>query len=341
MIPHREVPCTRAEASPVNMESVLNWVVVGIGDISIKRVIPAIQAEPRSLLYGVVSRDPAKAARYAARVWTSLEEALRDPVIEAVYVATPVYLHAPLAIAALRAGRHVLCEKPTAMDYAEALEMARASQETGRIFGVAYYRRMYPKLRRARELLAGGAIGRPVLAEINCHGWFTAEGGTRSWLLDPRQAGGGPLYDVGSHRIDVLNFLFGEPIAVAAQLSNAVRQTAVEDNATVLIEYQSGLRGIVDVRWHSRVARDGFRVVGTDGELDLTPLNGPRLAYPGGSEELPSSSNVHYPCVENFVGAVLDGTPLAASGESSLWTDWVLDQARRARPSAGDGPPRG
>jgi 1,5-anhydro-D-fructose reductase (1,5-anhydro-D-mannitol-forming) len=323
------------------MESVLNWVVVGIGDITSKRVIPAIQAEPRSRLWGVVSRDPAKAARYAARVWTSLEEALRDPAIEAVYVATPVFLHAPLAIAALRAGRHVLCEKPTAMNYAEALEMVRTGREAGRLFGVAYYRRMYPKLHRARELLAAGAIGRPVLAEINCHGWLPAQDGARSWLLDPRQAGGGPLYDIGSHRIDVLNFLFGKPIAVAAQLSNAVHQTAVEDNATVLIEYQAGLRGVVDVRWHSRVARDGFRIVGTDGEMDLNPLNGPALVYPGGAEELPCSPNVHYPCVENFVGAVLDGALLASSGESSLWTDWVMDQARRVRPSAGDGLPRG
>jgi predicted dehydrogenase len=310
----------------------LNWVVVGIGDISTKRVIPAIQAEPRSHLYGAVSRDPAKAARFAKHVWTSLEDALRDPAFQAVYVATPVSLHAPLTLAALRAGRHVLCEKPLAMHYAEALEMVRAGRESRRTFGVAYYRRRYPKLLRAQELLAAGAIGRPVLAEINCHGWFNAEGGERSWLLDPALAGGGPLYDIGSHRIDVLNFLFGQPLAVTAQLSNAVHQTAVEDNATVLIEYQDGVRGIVDVRWHSRIARDGFRIVGTEGEMDLSPLNGPQLVYPGGAEEMPCHANVHYPCVANFVEAVLDGAPLAASGESSLWTDWVTEQARRQAP---------
>src|SRR5213075_3047447 len=90
----------------------LNWVVVGIGDITTKRVIPAIEAEPRSALYGVVSRDRSKGDRYSTRVWTDLDTALSDPSIDAVYVATPVFLHAPQTIAAMRSGKHVLCEKP-------------------------------------------------------------------------------------------------------------------------------------------------------------------------------------------------------------------------------------
>jgi predicted dehydrogenase len=185
---------------------------------------------------------------------------------------------------------------------------------------------MYPKLQRARELLAQGAVGRPVLAEINCHDWFQDEDGRRSWLLDPQKSGGGPLYDIASHRIDVLNFLFGEPVKVCGQISNVVHASAVEDSATVMIEYRSGVRGVVDVRWHSRVPRDEFRIIGVDGEMSLTPLSGPRLSYPGGSEELPAHANLHYPCVENFVSAVVDGAHLFASGESSVWTDWVTGQ---------------
>ena len=305
----------------------LNWLVIGAGDIATRRVIPAILAEPRSRLHGIVSRHPEKAAPYGVRAWTDLHEALRDPAIGAVYVATPVFLHAPCTIASLRAGRHVLCEKPMALNHAEASEMVRAARESGRILGVAFYRRLYPKLGRARELLAAGAIGRPVLAEISCHDWFHNEDGKRSWLLDPAKAGGGPLYDIGSHRIDVLNFLFGVPRRVCAQLSNVVHPGAVEDSATVLIEYESGVRGIVDVRWHSRTGRDGFRITGTEGEMDLTPLNGPSLVYPGGREDLPVHPNTHYPAIENFVSAVLDGAPLASSGESALWTDWVTEQA--------------
>jgi len=313
----------------------VNWLVIGIGDITKKRVLPAILAEPRSRLNGIVSRSPEKAAPYGVPVWTDLAGALREAKIDAVYVATPVFLHAPQTIASLRAGKHVLCEKPMAMNHAEACEMAREAGSAGRTLGIAYYRRMYPKLRRAKELLTAGSIGRPLLAEINCHDWFDNEDGRRGCLLDPSKAGGGPLHDIGSHRIDVLNYLFGKPVKVSGQLSNVVHQTAVEDSATVLIEYECGVRGIVDVRWNSRVSRDQFRIVGTDGEIELGPLNGPVLRHPGGAEELPPHHNLHYPCIENFVTAVLDGAPLVASGESSAWTDWVTEQVvRTARPQA-------
>jgi 1,5-anhydro-D-fructose reductase (1,5-anhydro-D-mannitol-forming) len=312
----------------------LNWIVIGIGDIAVRRVIPAIQAEPRSLLYGLVTRDPAKAASYNTRSWTTLNAALADPAVQAVYVATPVFLHAPQTIQSLRAGKHVLCEKPMAMNEAEARSMVQTAEESGRTFGVAYYRRTYPKLQRAKKLLDAGAIGKPVLAELTSHGWFDGkESGEnesdRSWLVDPAKAGGGPLYDIASHRIDVLNFLFGEPQRVSAHLSNAVHHYAVEDNATVMIDYAGGVRGIVDVRWHSKVKRDECRIRGTEGEMDLSPLNGPELVYPGGRESIPPHANLHYPMIENFVDAVLGKAPLLAGGVSSFWTDWVIERARR------------
>jgi len=312
----------------------LNWIVIGIGDIATRRVIPAIQAEPGSRLYGLVTRDPQKAVPYDARVWTSLDEALSDPAVQAVYVATPVFLHAPQTIQSLRAGKHLLCEKPMAMNEAEARTMVQAAEESGRTFGVAYYRRTYPKVQRAKQLLEAGAIGKPVLAELTSHGWFDEKENNRSWLIDPAQAGGGPLYDIASHRIDVLNFLFGQPMRVSAHLSNVVHHYPVEDNATLLIEYPSGMRGIVDVRWHSTVKRDECRIRGTEGEMDLSPLNGPELVYPGGRENLPPHSNLHYPIIENFVDAVSGKAALLAGGASSYWTDWVIDQAKRKNGAA-------
>lgn len=303
----------------------MNWLVTGIGDITRKRVIPAILAEPRSTFYGAVTRDPKKAAPYPGiGVWTALEDALRDRAIDAVYVAAPVALHAPYTIACLRAGKHVLCEKPAAMNYPEAQSMVAASRETGKLLGVAYYRRLYPKLIRTKELIAEGFIGQPVLAEANCHTWLDIP--DRDWLVDPAMSGGGPLYDTASHRIDACNFLFGRPVKATGLLSNAVHQIRVEDSATALIDYANGARGIVDVRWNSRVARDQFRVIGTDGEIDLYPVNGPWLRYSVNEEYLPTHANVHYPLVENFAGAVLDGTPLACTGEDAIFTDWVTSE---------------
>jgi 1,5-anhydro-D-fructose reductase (1,5-anhydro-D-mannitol-forming) len=308
----------------------LNWTVVGIGDIANRRVIPAIQAEPRSCLYGLVTRDLGKAVPYKVRSWNSLEEALSDPAVQAVYIATPVFLHAPQTIQALRAGKHVLCEKPMAMNEAEARSMVQAAESSGRTLGVAYYRRTYPKVRRAKQLLEAGAIGKPVFAELTCHEWRDERDSARSWLLDPAQAGGGPLYDIGSHRIDVLNFLFGQPQRATGYVSNAVHPYAVEDNATVMIDYASGVRGIVDVRWHSKVRRDECRIRGTEGEMDLSPLNGPDLIYPSGREHLPPHANLHYPMIENFVDALLGKATLLASGASAYWTDWVIERARNS-----------
>ncbi len=173
--------------------------------------------------------------------------------------------------------------------------------------GVSYYRRLYPKLIRAKQLIAEGAIGRPMLAEANCHGWLEIEG--REWLLDPALAGGGPLYDIASHRIDAMNFLFGKPERACGLLSNAVHRMAVEDSATVLMRFPGGVHAVVDVRWNSHVARDQFRIIGEEGEIDLDPLNGPELRVAGRVEMLPTHANLHYPMVENFVDAVLANDP--------------------------------
>jgi 1,5-anhydro-D-fructose reductase (1,5-anhydro-D-mannitol-forming) len=308
----------------------LNWIVIGIGDISIRRVIPAIQAEPRSRLYGLITRDVAKAAPYNVQTWTTLDDALTDPAVDVVYVSTPVFLHAPQTIQSLRAGKHVLCEKPMAMNEAEARSMVQTAEETERKFGVAYYRRAYPKVQRAKQLLEAGAIGKPVLAELTCHEWRDDTASHRSWLLDPAKAGGGPLYDIASHRIDVLNFLFGQPRRATGYLSNVLHHYAVEDNATVMIEYSGGVRGIVDVRWYSKVRRDECRIRGTEGEMELSPLNGPELIYPGGRETLPPHANLHYPIIENFVDAVEGKAPLLASGAQAFWTDWVTERARKS-----------
>jgi 1,5-anhydro-D-fructose reductase (1,5-anhydro-D-mannitol-forming) len=304
----------------------LSWLVAGVGDITRKRVLPAILAEPRSRLAGIVTRDPAKAEPYGVKSWGDLASALAGSDATAVYIATPVFMHAAQTVEALRAGRHVLCEKPMALNYDEALAMQRASEDTRCTLGIAYYRRMYPKVDRARELIEAGVIGRPVFAEATAHDWFNPLGTSRAWLADPKQSGGGPLRDIGSHRIDLMNYLFGKPINAIGRMTTLVQPLEVEDNATVTIEYEGGVRGVVDVRWHSRVVRDEFRVRGTDGEIDLSPLNGPELVHPGGVERIAAPENLHYPCVEDFVSAIVRGILPRSYGESALAAEWVMEQ---------------
>jgi len=314
----------------------IHWLVIGIGDITRRRVIPAILEEPRSRLQAIVTRAPEKAAAYpGVQVFGSIEDALQSSAIDAVYVASPVFLHAPQTIACLQAGKHVLCEKPAAMSYGEAQSMAAAAHAHRRMFAVAYYRRLFPKLLRAKQLIAEGAIGQPVQAESNCHSWLRTDGPdrVRSWMIDPATAGGGPLYDIASHRIDAMNFLFGEPLRATGLLSNAVHPLAVEDSATVLIQYAGGIHATVDVRWNSRIKRDQFRVIGTDGGLNLDPLSGPLLRVGQVEESLPTHPNVHFPCIANFVAVILDRAPLACPGDEAIWTDRVTEMAIRSNQS--------
>ena len=233
----------------------IQWLVIGIGDIAKRRVIPAILAEPRSALHSILTRDPSKAHDYPeSLVYTDLDDALNNPAVDAVYVATPVSMHARQTIAALAKGKHVLCEKPAAIDFASAKHMANAATLANKLCGIAYYRRLFPKLIDAKRRMDSGEIGTPVLAEANCHGWLPHA--SRAWLVDPSLAGAGPLYDIACHPIDAVNLLFGTPIRATGLVSNVLHATAVEDSATVLIDYRSGPRAIVDVRWNSHVERD-------------------------------------------------------------------------------------
>ena len=317
----------------------INWVVAGVGDIARRRVIPAIQAERRSTLYGLVTRNPAKAEEYpGAKTWPTVEEAVQDSAVDVLYIALPVVMHADTAIAALRAGKHVLCEKPMAMNHAEAGRIVAEARASGRVFGVSYYRRLYPKLIRAKQLVAQGAIGQPVLVEANCHSWLPPE--DRGWLCDPAMAGGGPLYDIASHRIDAMNFLFGKPGQATGMLSNTLHPIKVEDSASMLIRYEGGVHGYVDVRWNSRISRDQFRIVGVEGDLNLDSLNGPELRINerhGATriEMLPPHANLHYPLVLNFAGAVAANSPgaLVCDGEQAQWVDWVIEQVMRSQPA--------
>lgn len=311
----------------------LGWAVVGVGDITRKRVFAALRDEPRSRLRAAVSTNVERARDVCRefgveRVYDSLDAALADPEVNAVYVATPVFLHCPQTVAALRAGKHVLCEKPTSLHPDETEVMIAAAREADRVLGVAFYRPFYPKVQRARELIAAGAIGRPTLVWVTAHMWFDEKAlEHRHWFLEPLKSGGGPFIDVGCHRIDLLNHFFGSPRVLSAAFSNQTHSFAVEDAATVVLEYPGAIRVVLDCRWNSRVTRDEFRIIGTEGEMDLSPLNGPDLLLGSSREMLPPHANLHYPMIANFVSAALDGAELVSTAERALVTDRALAAA--------------
>lgn len=175
----------------------LRWGFIGAGGIAKRALYPAISKSNVGEIYAVASRDKTKALTISPNgiVYTSYDELLADPKVEAVYISLPNSLHLPLAIKAMRAGKHVLCEKPLGMNAAEVAEAIAVSEETKRIFVEASWNRWHPRSQRIREVIASGELGK-VTRIRTC---FTYDGLDEGNIrLDPA-LGGGILYDLGPY----------------------------------------------------------------------------------------------------------------------------------------------
>ena len=175
----------------------LRWGFIGAGGIAKRALFPAISKSNVGEIYAVASRDKTKALTISPNgiVYTSYDELLADPKVEAVYISLPNSLHLPLAIKAMRAGKHVLCEKPLGMNAAEVEEAIAVSKETNRIFVEASWNRWHPRSQRIREIVASGELGK-ITRIRTC---FTYDGlDEENIRLDPA-LGGGILYDLGPY----------------------------------------------------------------------------------------------------------------------------------------------
>jgi len=302
----------------------VGWGLIGCGDISRKRVAPALR-DLASCELVAVSRGRAELAaefarEFGARRWYSnWRELLTDADIDAVYIATPVDLHAGQTIAAAEAGRHVLCEKPLALTTAECDRMIDACEANGVKLGVAYYRHFYPVIRRMKELIAGGEIGAPVVAQINAFEMFDPQpGADRHWLLEPERSGGGPMMDFGCHRIEVLLNLLGPLVEVWSHHSTAALSRQVEDTSLAGFRTAAGAIASLAVTHAALEPQDTLDLFGSRGSLHVPVLNQGQLvvrtAAGERSESHPPHPNIHQPLIEDFVAALCADRPPLTDG---------------------------
>jgi predicted dehydrogenase len=312
----------------------MNWLVVGAGDIALKRVIPAIEAEPRSRLMAICDAVPERADDAArsrgARPYTDIEEGLSDPDVEAVYIATPVFVHVPQAMMALKAGKHVIVEKPVALYYGQAQELVRISQSAKGRCAVAYYRRFYPRYRMAQEMLEKGEFGQVVLVRMTYFAWFNpTRDDPKYWRVVPEKSGGGPLPDMGSHMFDIMIGLFGLPVSVFAKAATLTHGYKVEDSSVATMVLQNGAQVIASFHWNSRTWSHEFEIVGSEAKVKWHPCDGATITKTVGRDteeiELPNSQNVHYPLIEDFVSAIAEGRQPQVSVEEAAKTNLLLD----------------
>jgi len=279
---------SRVDARPVRLG------FVGAGWIAARAVAPAVHAANGARLQAVASRDAgrARALEPAGRVHSDYAALLQDPEVDAVYISLTNEVHLLWTLAALDAGKHVLCEKPLGLDPAEVRRMHAAAEAAGLVLLEGYFYRWHPRQRRIEELVADGALG--AVTEIDVEFSFDGGGEVRmagSYRLDPAR-GGGALYDVGVYPVSAAHALLGRELAVeTARQRIGPTGVDVETSATLragrtgegaLARIGCGIDGRDDQ--HLRITSEGAQLATAAGEtftswhtpsgLTITTLDG-------------------------------------------------------------------
>ncbi len=305
----------------------IRWAIIGASTIAREWVIPAIRAAGGEVAT-LHSSDTGRARDYALangirRAMTSLDEALRD--VDAVYISTTNELHKRQTLAAAKAGRHVLCEKPLALSLADAHEMVRACKAAGVVMGTNHHLRNAATHRAMREAILAGRIGRPLFARV-FHAVYLPPH-LQGWRLKDPKAGAGVVADITVHDADTLRFVLNdEPLSVSAMVQQGgMGAPGIEDGVMGTVRFASGLIAQFHDAFTVKHAGTGFEVHGTEGSLVATncmtqqPVGDVLLRHPGGEEPLVlEHENLYERAVRAFHGAIAgEGAP-SATGEDGV-----------------------
>jgi predicted dehydrogenase len=318
--------------------SVLRWGIVSTAKIGVGKVIPATQKAERCEVVAIASRDGERASRTAdelgiPRAHEGYEALLSDPDVDAVYIPLPNSEHAAWTIAAARAGKHVLCEKPLAMTAAEAEEMVQACANEGVLLMEAFMYRLHPSWEAVRELVASGRIGR--LRAVQ--GWFSYFNDDPGNIRNVPELGGGALYDIGCYCINLSRMLFGgEPMEIDASVTRDETGTDVLTSAILGFD-----EGVATFTCSTRAEPDQrVHIYGADGRISIgIPFNIPPdrpteiVVTSGGdppvdpdSETLTIAAADPYTIqAERFADALLDDQPLPIPAEDAIGNLRVIE----------------
>ena len=304
--------------------STLRWGILSTADIARSKVIPGLRSAARCTVVAIASRDSGRAAAVAAelgipRAHGSYEALLADPEVDAVYIPLPNHLHAEWTIAAARAGKHVLCEKPLALTAADAERMEAVCRAEGVQLMEAFMYRLHPSWMAVQEIVSSGRIGRLVAIDS----WFSYFNDDPSNIRNGRETGGGALYDIGCYCVNLSRMLFAaEPGYVQAWLRRDPT-TGVDVVTSAILGFDDGVatftcstRSESDQRVH---------IYGTEGRISVAiPFNIPpdrptEIALTAGGDPpvAPATQIVRFPAAdpyaleaERFAAAILDHVPL-------------------------------
>jgi 1,5-anhydro-D-fructose reductase (1,5-anhydro-D-mannitol-forming) len=306
----------------------MRWGLIGASTIAEQHMIGAIRATGGDVA-AVISTSAGRAADFAAQhgiPWagTDLTGLLQDDRIAAVYISSTNEKHHAQAMAAVAAGKHVLCEKPLAMTVGEAAAMVAAADRAGRVFATNHHLRCSGAHRAVRSLIASGRIGHVLSLRI-FHAVHLPEG-LQGWRISDAAAGGGVIPDITVHDADVARFLLAEdPVAVVAQMTASGLGQGVEDSAMSVWTMPSGAMVMSHESFTHPFAGSGLEVHGTEGSIFATgvmtqlPVGEIALVTGKGREAVPfAPHNLYVQGLQDFLSAVAGKGQPAATGRDGV-----------------------
>ena len=281
----------------------VKWGIVGASGIAHRRTMSGINIANNNELHALMVRDLERAEKLAKEhgvpfYYDSVDGILSDTEVDAAYIATPVYLHCDHVVQAAERGKHVLCEKPMAMNVDECKRMIDACNENGVHLEICFLMRFHPRNREIKQLIADGDLGEIVQVRIPFLKWYPIEEGL--WRRTSARAGGGVLMDVGSHSIDLLTYLLGDVSKVVAFANSRTFRWEVEETTAVLMQMKSGAHAIVDASFAVPHSESALEIYGTKGSILVA--GGKTKIYVDDSvrEESTPSENLYTALVEHF-----------------------------------------
>jgi xylose dehydrogenase (NAD/NADP) len=303
----------------MRMADKIRWGILGCAGIVEKAFVPAVLKSRDGVLAGIASRDEARAQDWAHRfgflkAHKSYQDLVDDPAIDAVYNPLPNDLHAEWSIRAMRAGKHVLCEKPMAMNAPEVRAMIQAADSHGVLLMEGFMYKFHPQIAKTLELVREGNIGDVRSVHSSFTFRFERDGANYRWFP---AMGGGALYDVGCYTISIVRFVLGaEPVSVfaAARIDPA---TGIDMTASVLLEFPGGRFAHCDASFESHF-QSRLLVVGSEGTLHLDRAFSAKdfdvvidIVRGGARESAPiPKADMFLLMIEHFGEAVLGRAPL-------------------------------
>jgi predicted dehydrogenase len=313
----------------------VRWGIIGVGNVTERKSGPGFQQAEGSELVAVMRRNGELAADYARRNnvprwYDDADELINDPEVDAVYVATPPDSHKQYVVRVAQAGKPVYVEKPMARTALECEEMISACDGAGVGLYVAYYRRAMPRFITVKELLDSGRIGKlRTLSIRNERPAPAGEADNEGWRVDPEVSGGGHFVDLGSHILDLLDWLVGPVTHVAGVATNRGGRYRAEDLVTGVFSFRSGVQGVGIWNYDAFQNKDQIEIVGTAGALRFScftdePL---QLLTADGAESIkaPYPETVQLPLIQTVVNALTRHGESPSDGQSAVRTARVID----------------